>query len=46
MVQSVNKGDRDLLEILVSIAWIDGEIQPEEKKLLEKITVVPRFYAK
>ena len=39
MVQSVNKGDRDLLEILVSIAWIDGEIQPEEKKLLEKITV-------
>ena len=39
MVQLVNKGDRDLLEILVSIAWIDGEIQPEEKKLLEKITV-------
>ena len=39
MVQSVNKGDRDLLEILISIAWIDGEIQPEEKKLLEKITV-------
>ena len=39
MAQSVNKGDRNLLEILVSIAWIDGEIQPEEKKLLEKITV-------
>ena len=39
MAQSVKEGDRGLLEILVSIAWIDGEIQPEEKKLLEKITV-------
>ena len=39
MVQSIKKSDRDLLKILVSIAWIDGEIQPEERKFLEKITV-------
>ena len=31
------KNDRDLLEILVAVAWIDGEIQPEERKLIEKI---------
>lgn len=36
MVQST-KNNRDLLEILVSIAWIDGEIQPEEQKFLEQI---------
>ena len=36
MAQSVEK-ERDLLEILVAIAWIDGEIQPEEKKFLENI---------
>ena len=36
MAQSVEK-ERDLLEILVAIAWIDGEIQPEEKKFLKNI---------
>ena len=35
MVRSVN--DRDLLKILVAVAWIDGEIQPEEQKFLEQI---------
>lgn len=35
MAQSVE--ERDLLEILVAIAWIDGEIQAEEKDFLEKI---------
>ena len=38
MAQS-RKNDRDLLEILVAIAWIDGEIQPEERKFLEDIAV-------
>jgi uncharacterized tellurite resistance protein B-like protein len=33
------KNDRDLLEILVAIAWIDGEIQPEEREFLEKIAL-------
>ena len=33
------KNNRDLLEILVAIAWIDGEIQPEEREFLEKIAV-------
>jgi len=36
MVQST-KNNRDLLEILVSIAWIDGEVQPAEQKFLEQI---------
>lgn len=31
--------DQNLLEILVAVAWIDGEIQPEEKKFLEEIAV-------
>ena len=31
------KSDRNLLEILVAVAWIDGEIQPEERKFIEKI---------
>ena len=35
MAQSVQ--ERDLLEILVAIAWIDGEIQAEEREFLEKI---------
>lgn len=35
MAQSVE--ERDLLEILVAIAWIDGEIQAEEREFLEKI---------
>lgn len=38
MTQSANN-DRDLLEILVAVAWIDSEIQPEEKKFLENIAV-------
>ena len=33
------KNNRDLLEILVAIAWIDGEIQPEEREFLEKVAV-------
>lgn len=33
------ENNRDLLEILVAVAWIDGEIQPEERKFLEKIAV-------
>ena len=33
------KSDRDLLEILVAVAWIDGEIQPEERKFIENIAV-------
>jgi hypothetical protein len=32
-----SKSDRNLLEILVAVAWIDGEIQPEERKFIEKI---------
>ena len=35
MVSSIN--NQDLLEILVAVAWIDGEIQPEEQKFLEQI---------
>lgn len=38
MVQST-KSDRNLLEILVAVAWIDGEIQPEEREFIEKIAV-------
>lgn len=37
MTQLTKNSDRDLFEILVAVAWLDGEIQPEEKKLLEKI---------
>lgn len=33
------KKDRDLLEILVAVAWIDGEIQPEERQFLEDIAL-------
>lgn len=36
MVQST-KNNQDLLKILVSIAWIDGEIQPEEQEFLTQI---------
>lgn len=36
MSKLTNK-DRDLFEILVAIAWIDGEIQSEEKEFLTKI---------
>ena len=33
------ENNRDLLEILVAIAWLDGEIQAEERKFLEKIAL-------
>ena len=33
------KSDRNLLEILVAVAWIDGEIQPEERKFIENVAV-------
>lgn len=37
MVQSTKSNNQNLLEILVSIAWIDGEIQPAEQEFLAKI---------
>ena len=37
MSQLTQNTDRDLFKILIAIAWIDGEIQPEEKEFLEKI---------
>lgn len=33
----MNNNNQDLLQILVVIAWIDGEIQAEEKEFLSKI---------
>ena len=37
MSQLTPNTDRDLFKILVAIAWIDGEVQPEETEFLEKI---------
>ncbi len=37
MTQLAKNNSQNLLEILVAVAWIDGEIQPEEKKFLESI---------
>ena len=37
MTQLAKSNSQDLLEILVAVAWIDGEIQPEEKQFLETI---------
>ena len=37
MTQLAKSNSQDLLEILVAVAWIDGEIQPEEKRFLETI---------
>ncbi len=37
MTQVAKSNSQDLLEILVAVAWIDGEIQPEEKRFLETI---------
>ena len=37
MAQITKKGDRNLLEILVAVAWLDGVIQPTEKAMLTKI---------
>ncbi|MEL6494749.1 MAG: TerB family tellurite resistance protein [Cyanobacteria bacterium J06623_7] len=39
MVQSIKQSDRHLLEILIAIAWIDGEVQPAEKQLIEQIAL-------
>lgn len=39
MTQITTNNSQDLFKILVAVAWIDGEIQPEEKQLLEKIAV-------
>ena len=36
-MSQLTKNNQDLLEILIAVAWIDGEIQPEEKKFIEKI---------
>ncbi len=37
MSQLAQNADRDLFKILVAVAWIDGEIQVEERAFLEKI---------
>ena len=37
MSQLTNNNNQDLFKILVAVAWIDGEVQPEERKFLEKI---------
>ena len=37
MSSLTQNSDRDVFEILVATAWIDGRIQPEEKVLLNKI---------
>ncbi|MDJ0573078.1 MAG: TerB family tellurite resistance protein [Pleurocapsa sp. MO_192.B19] len=37
MSPSTKSNDRDLFKILIAVAWIDGEVQPEERKFLEKI---------
>ncbi|MEO1669741.1 MAG: TerB family tellurite resistance protein [Cyanobacteria bacterium J06631_2] len=39
MVQSTENRHHNLLEILVAVAWIDGEIQAEERKFLEEIAL-------
>ncbi|MEL7009302.1 MAG: TerB family tellurite resistance protein [Cyanobacteria bacterium J06588_4] len=39
MVQSTGNRHQEMLEILVAVAWIDGEIQAEEKEFLTKIAV-------
>ena len=39
MTQLSRDNSQDLLEILVAVAWIDGEIQPEERKFLSQIIV-------
>ena len=33
----LTKNNQDLFEILVAVAWLDGEIQLEEREFLEKI---------
>lgn len=39
MVRATKENSQDLLEILVAIAWIDGEIQPAEREFLAKIAL-------
>lgn len=39
MTQLAKNNSQSLLEILVAVAWIDGEIQSEEKEFLEKIAI-------
>lgn len=39
MTQLAQNNGQSLLEILVAIAWIDGEVQPEEKEFLQQIAV-------
>jgi len=36
-MSKLTKSNQDLFKILVAVAWIDGEIQSEERVLLEKI---------
>jgi len=37
MSQLTRDNNRQLFQILIAIAWIDGEVQSEEKKYLHKI---------
>lgn len=39
MTQVIKNNNQNLLQILVAIAWIDGEIQSEEKEFLSKIAL-------
>ncbi|MEM6613428.1 MAG: TerB family tellurite resistance protein [Cyanobacteria bacterium P01_C01_bin.72] len=39
MLQSTENRHHDLLEILIAVAWIDGEIQAEERVFLEEIAL-------
>ncbi len=39
MTQLIGNNNQNLLQILVAIAWIDGEIQSEEKEFLSKIAL-------
>ena len=37
MPQLAHNNNQNLFKILIAVAWIDGEVQPEERKFLEKI---------
>jgi hypothetical protein len=39
MLRSTPKNSRDLFQILVAAAWIDGSVQPQERSYLEKIAL-------
>ncbi|MFN6569231.1 hypothetical protein [Dendronalium sp. ChiSLP03b] len=32
-----SKNDRDLLKLLIGVAWIDGVLEPEEKEFLQQV---------